>query len=73
MSLIDNFSVLIEKHHKSLNNFQVCGTSLEASSKIYGYRVDSIYDEVLRISSGLTRHKSNVYIPTIILCNNFNH
>lgn len=57
MSLIDNFSALIAKHHKSLNNFQVVGSTLEASSKIYGLRVDSVHTDVMRMSSGLMQKR----------------
>ncbi len=58
MSLIDHFRVLIDKHHKTLSSFTVVGSSLEASSKIYGIRVDSVHADVLRMSSGLIRQKS---------------
>ncbi|KAJ6646730.1 Condensin complex subunit 2, partial [Pseudolycoriella hygida] len=57
ISLIDHFRALIDKHHKTLNSFQVVGSSLEASSKIYGIRVDSVHADVLRMSSGLIRQK----------------
>ncbi|XP_037024966.1 condensin complex subunit 2-like isoform X1 [Bradysia coprophila] len=57
MALIDHFRVLVDKHHKTLNSFQVVGSSLEASSKIYGIRVDSVHADVLRMSSGLIRQK----------------
>lgn len=50
MSLIDSLSNLADRHHKTLNNFRVVGASLEASSKIYSLRVDSIHSDVLRMS-----------------------
>ncbi|XP_055903543.1 condensin complex subunit 2 [Eupeodes corollae] len=57
LSLIDTLSTLMDKHHKSMNNFKVAGSSLEASSKVYGLRVDSIHTDVLRMSAGLNAHK----------------
>ena len=57
MSLIDTLSTLLDRHHKSLNNFKVAGSSLEASSKVYGLRVDSIHNDVLRMSAGLNAQK----------------
>lgn len=57
LSLIDTLSTLMDKHHKSLNNFKVAGSSLEASSKVYGLRVDSIHTDVMRMSAGLNAHK----------------
>lgn len=46
---------LVSGHRKYVRNFQVVGASIEASSEIYGRRVDYVYDEVSRMSSGLTR------------------
>ncbi|XP_011190547.1 condensin complex subunit 2 isoform X1 [Zeugodacus cucurbitae] len=57
MSLIDTLSTLLDRHHKSLNNFKVAGSSLEASSKVYGLRVDSVHTDVLRMSAGLNAQK----------------
>ncbi|XP_039951582.1 condensin complex subunit 2 [Bactrocera tryoni] len=57
LSLIDTLSTLLDRHHKSLNNFKVAGSSLEASSKVYGLRVDSVHTDVLRMSAGLNAQK----------------
>lgn len=62
MTLIDNFSTLIEKHHKTLKNFQIIGSTLDATSKIYGLRVDSVHMAVIRMSSGLGRFKRMYYL-----------
>ncbi|XP_017840342.2 condensin complex subunit 2 [Drosophila busckii] len=53
LSLIDTLSSLLDRHHQSLSNFKIAGSSLEASSKVYGLRVDSIYLDVMRMSAGL--------------------
>ncbi|KAH8418818.1 hypothetical protein KR222_008742 [Zaprionus bogoriensis] len=53
LSLIDTLSNLLDRHHKSLSNFKMAGSSLEASSKVYGLRVDSIYMDAMRMSAGL--------------------
>lgn len=55
LNIIDSFSKLIKKHHHSLSNFQVCGSTLEASAKVYSLRVDSVYSDVLRMSTDLSR------------------
>ncbi|EDW25588.1 GL26677 [Drosophila persimilis] len=45
----------MDRHHKnSSNSFKMAGYSLEASSKVYGLRVDSIYIDAMRISAGLS-------------------
>ncbi|XP_004533908.1 condensin complex subunit 2 [Ceratitis capitata] len=59
LSLIDTLSTLLDRHHKSMNNFKVAGSSLEASSKVYGLRVDSVHTDVLRMSAGLNAQKFN--------------
>lgn len=56
--MIDNMTNLCRGHHKALNNFQIVGSSLEASSKIYGLRVDSVHSDIVRMSSGLGRMTS---------------
>uniref|UniRef100_A0A1A9WKC6 Condensin complex subunit 2 n=1 Tax=Glossina brevipalpis TaxID=37001 RepID=A0A1A9WKC6_9MUSC len=59
VSLIDTLSTLLDRHHKSFSNFKVAGSSLEASSKVYSLRVDSIHSDVLRMSAGLNARKFN--------------
>ncbi|KAI9586697.1 condensin complex subunit 2 [Glossina fuscipes] len=57
VSLIDTLSTLLDRHHKTFSNFKVAGSSLEASSKVYSLRVDSIHSDVLRMSAGLNAQK----------------
>ncbi|XP_017095864.2 condensin complex subunit 2 [Drosophila bipectinata] len=54
VSLIDSLANLLDHHHKRMSNFKMAGSSLEASSKVYGLRVDSIYLDAMRISAGLS-------------------
>ncbi|XP_037710702.1 condensin complex subunit 2 [Drosophila subpulchrella] len=54
LTLIDSLANLMEHHHKRMSNFKMAGSSLEASSKVYGLRVDSIYLDAMRISAGLS-------------------
>ncbi|KAJ6636639.1 hypothetical protein Bhyg_15230 [Pseudolycoriella hygida] len=46
---------MVQRHHKALGSFQQVGSMLEASSKIYGMRVDSLHDDVFHLHSGLNR------------------
>ncbi|KAI9580929.1 condensin complex subunit 2-like [Glossina fuscipes] len=57
LSLIDTLSTLLDNHHKTVNNFISAGNCLEASSKIYSIRVDSIYLSVLRTLAALNAQK----------------
>ncbi|KAH8389554.1 hypothetical protein KR215_000975 [Drosophila sulfurigaster] len=54
LSVIDTLSNLLDRHHKTLSNFKMAGSSLEASSRVYGLRVDSIYLDAMRMSAGLS-------------------
>ncbi|XP_017019320.1 condensin complex subunit 2 [Drosophila kikkawai] len=54
LTLIDSLANLLDHHHKRMSNFKMAGSSLEASSKVYGLRVDSIYMDAMRISAGLS-------------------
>lgn len=58
MTLIDNFANMLSKHHKTARNFQFASATLDATSRIYALRVDSVHMDALRISSGLGRLKS---------------
>lgn len=58
VSIIDSFSKLMQKHHKTLQNFQIAGSTLEASAKVYGLRVDSVYLDTMRMSSELSRQSA---------------
>lgn len=58
LNIIDSFAKLIQKHHSVMSNFQVAGTTLEASAKVYGLRVDSVYNDVCRMSAELARQST---------------
>lgn len=49
---------MILRHHEYLSNFQVAGTTLEASAKVYGLRVDSVHNDVMRMSADLGRQSA---------------
>ena len=38
-----------------MQNFQIAGSTLEASTKVYGLRVDSVYNDGIRMVSELSR------------------
>lgn len=58
VTIIDAFSKLMSRHSSSLHNFQVAGSTLEASTKVYGLRVDSVHTDVMRMCSELTRQSA---------------
>ncbi|XP_029724434.1 condensin complex subunit 2 [Aedes albopictus] len=58
VTIIDTFSKLMARHSNTLQNFQVAGSTLEASTKVYGLRVDSVHTDVMRMCSELTRQSA---------------
>lgn len=44
-------------------NYQIAGTTLEASAKVYGLRVDSVYTDVIRMRSNLSRQSELFILP----------
>ncbi|KAL5291782.1 NCAPH.2 family protein [Megaselia abdita] len=57
LNIIDTLSNLMSNHNRALHNFKVAGSSLEASSRVYGLRVDCVHNDVLRLSHGLNKKK----------------
>lgn len=53
--MIDSFFNLLDKHHKEMSNFQMVGSSLEASTRVYALRVDSLHHDTLKMAQGLQR------------------
>lgn len=56
-NLIVDFERMVQQHHESLNSFHRVGSMLEASGKIYAFRVDSVHADVIRMSSGIQRQR----------------
>lgn len=56
MSLIDNFLSLLNRHHRDVASFQVAGATLEASTKVYVLRVDSLHYDAFKMAQSLSRH-----------------
>merc|ERR1719234_1697250 len=62
LQLIDWMAQAIGKKSKSasdggvdINDFQIAAGTLDASTKIYGFRVDVVYNETFKLASGLTQ------------------
>lgn len=66
LSLIDNVSKLVAKHHRALRNFQSIGPKLDAAGRIYALRVDSVHQDACRMSSQLGFFRSNYFILIMI-------
>lgn len=58
LEMIDFMTYMIKKQDVNMSNLQVASTSLDVSSKIYGFRVDSVHTEILKIVGGLEHQMS---------------
>jgi len=58
LQLIDYMASMIKKKESDMSNFQVAAGTLDASTKIYAYRVDAVYGDTLKIASGLGQSKN---------------
>lgn len=55
LEVIDFMTYMIKKQDNNMSNLQVASTSLDVSSKIYGFRVDSVHTEIIKIMGGLDK------------------
>lgn len=53
MEFLENLPNLLIKNEES--SWQKASASLDASAKIYGYRVDSVHSETFKFLGGLSR------------------
>ncbi|XP_011638025.1 LOW QUALITY PROTEIN: condensin complex subunit 2 [Pogonomyrmex barbatus] len=56
LGMIDFMTYMIKKQDVNMSNLQVASTSLDVSTKIYGFRVDSVHMEILKMVGGLDKH-----------------
>lgn len=55
LAMIDFMTYMIKKQDANMSNLQVASTSLDVSTKIYGFRVDSVHTQILKIVGGLDK------------------
>jgi len=66
LNLIDYMDDVLHSHHQEgdLTNFQAASCTLEASTKIYSCRVDSVHEDTFKILGGLTRTEKGFIMHT---------
>lgn len=57
LEIIDFMTYLIKKKDKEMSNLQVASTSLDVSAKIYGFRVDGVHTDMLKMIGGLDKQE----------------
>lgn len=56
LDIIDFMTYMIKKEDANMSSLQVASTSLDVSSKIYGYRVDGVHTELMKMVAGSDKH-----------------
>lgn len=59
LEMIDFMTYMIKKQDANMSNLQVASTSLDVSTKIYGFRVDGVHMEILKMIGGLDKQDMN--------------
>ncbi|XP_076669291.1 condensin complex subunit 2 [Andrena cerasifolii] len=59
LEMIDFMVYMIKKQDTNMTNLQVASTSLDVSTKIYGFRVDGVHMEILKMIGGLDKQDIN--------------
>lgn len=59
LEMIDFMTYMIKKQDANMSNLQMASTSLDVSTKIYGFRVDSVHTDILKIVGGLDKQTAD--------------
>ncbi|KZC10888.1 Condensin complex subunit 2 [Dufourea novaeangliae] len=57
LEIIDFMTYMIKKQDDNMSNLQVASTSLDVSTKVYGYRVDDVYTEIMKLVGGMDKQE----------------
>lgn len=59
LQLIDYMSMMLKRHDNKMEDFQVASCTLDASTKIYSFRVDAVHSDVVQMASNIGRVDTN--------------
>ena len=59
LEIIDFMTYMIKKQDANICNLQAASTSLDVSSKIYGFRVDGVHTEIMKMVGGIDKQHDN--------------
>ncbi|CAH4032950.1 condensin complex subunit 2 [Pieris brassicae] len=55
LQLIDFMTTMLHRHDSRMDNFQTASTLVDASSRIYSFRVDAVHYDALKVAGGLSK------------------
>lgn len=59
LEMIDFMTYMVTKRNSEITNLQMASTSLDVCTKIYGYRVDGMYIDILKMAGALDKQKED--------------
>ncbi|KAK3921405.1 Condensin complex subunit 2 [Frankliniella fusca] len=59
LQLIDYMSMMLKRHDKQMEDFQVASCTLDASTKIYSFRVDAVHSDVVQMATTMGRAEAS--------------
>ena len=59
LNLIDYMTEMMRKKNSDLDNFSAASGALDASAKIYAYRVDSVHSDTLKLAGGVGKEAAD--------------
>ncbi|KAI4479677.1 hypothetical protein M0804_010727 [Polistes exclamans] len=59
LEMIDFMTYMVTKRNSEITNLQMASTSLDVCTKIYGYRVDGIYIDILKMAGAMDKQKED--------------
>ncbi|XP_017760973.1 PREDICTED: condensin complex subunit 2-like [Eufriesea mexicana] len=65
LEIINLMSYMIKKQDSNMSNLQTASTSLDVSTKIYGFRVDGIHAEIMKMAGGLDKENNESAIGDV--------
>lgn len=55
LQLIDFMTSMLRRHDARMENLQTASTVIDASTRIYSFRVDAVHYDVLKMAGGLSK------------------
>ncbi|KAF9789967.1 hypothetical protein SFRURICE_008167 [Spodoptera frugiperda] len=59
LQLIDFMTSMLRRHDSRMDNLQTASTVVDASARIYSFRVDAVHFDVLKMAGGLSKAAQN--------------
>lgn len=62
LQLIDFMSSMLRRHDSRMENLQTASTVVDASARIYSFRVDAVHFDVMKMAGGLSKAAQVIFL-----------